>query len=78
VVGFYAQDAEVYTIDIDGADKINLDGTALAAGNTIDSAGAAGNFIFLISVNDADGVAGGTDGWRTLGRSGTHVDGGAT
>lgn len=68
--------SETVIIEVDDADKINLYGTALAAGNTIDSPGAAGDFITLISTTDADGS--GTDGWVTLGSSGTWTDGGAT
>lgn len=77
VVGFYVRDvSETVTIEVDDADKIKLYGTALAAGNTIDSPGAAGDYIFLMSVTDADGS--GTDGWITFGGSGTWTDGGAT
>ena len=77
VVTFYVRDAaETAILEIDDADKINLNGTALAAGNVIDSAGGAGDFITLIAVTDADGS--GTDGWRTLGRSGVWTDGGAS
>jgi len=75
-VCIYVRDAsETVVIEVDDSDKINLNGTALDAGDTIDSAGNAGDFICLISTTDADGS--GTDGWRTLGRSGTWTDGGA-
>ena len=57
--------SETVTIDPADANKINLHGTPLDAGNTIDSPGAAGDFIVLIATTDADGS--GTDGWRTLG-----------
>lgn len=65
-VGFFVRDAaETLVIDVDDADKINLHGTAQAAGASIDSPGNAGDFIFMISTTDADGS--GTDGWITLG-----------
>ena len=57
--------SETVTIDPADANKINLHGTPLDAGDTIDSPGAAGDFIVLIATTDADGS--GTDGWRTLG-----------
>jgi len=77
-VGFRVRDAaETLTIEIDNGDKINLHGTALDAGDTIDSPGNAGDFIFLMASTDTDGS--GTDGWVTLGY-GTAVwtDGDAT
>lgn len=63
------------TIEIDGSDVIILDGTALTAGNTIDSPGVAGDgangdFICIMAIDATN--------WVTLGRSGTWVDGGAT
>ena len=57
--------SETVIVEVDNADKINLHGTPLDAGDTIDSPGAAGDFIVLIATTDADGS--GTDGWRTLG-----------
>lgn len=76
-VCIYVRDAsETVTVEVDNADKIRLYATALDAGDTIDSPGAAGNFICLISTTDADGS--GTDGWITLGSSGTWTDGGAS
>jgi len=77
-VGFRVRDAaETLTVEIDNADKINLHGTALAAGNTIDSPGNAGDFIFLMASTDTDGS--GTDGWVTLGYGkAVWTDGGAT
>jgi hypothetical protein len=62
------------TIEIDDADVIILNGTALTAGNTIDSPGVAGDgangdFICLMAIDATN--------WITLGRSGTWVDGGA-
>ena len=69
--------SETVTIDLDAAEKFNLKGTALAAGNTLDSPGAAGDFICLISTTDADGS--GTDGYRHLGYGWADwTDGGAT
>ena len=63
---FYIRDAaETVIIEIDNSDIINLHGTPLDAGDTIDSPGNAGDFICLIATTDADG--GGTDGWITLG-----------
>jgi len=68
---FYAGGfAQVITIDVaDGVDIIYLDGVALTAGYSIDSAGGAGDFICLIAVDATN--------WHTLGRSGTWIDGGA-
>lgn len=58
-------------------DIINLHGTALAAGNVIDSPGNAGDYICLVSDTDADG--GGTDGWVTMGYGEeAWTDGGAS
>jgi len=68
--------SEILIIDVAGANKINLDGTALDAGDTIDSSGAAGDFIVLVSTTDADGS--GTDGWENYGTRGAWVDGGAS
>ena len=76
-VGFRVRDAsETVIIEIDASDKINLNGTALDAGDTIDSPGAAGDYIILKATTDADGS--GTDGWVTFGSKGTWTDGGAT
>lgn len=75
-VCYRVRDAEVATIDVDDAEKINLEGTALTAGYTIDSSGAAGEFICLMATTDSDGS--GTDGWETWGVSGTWADGGAS
>jgi len=65
----YSLQDQVVTIDTNGSDTITLDGTALTAGNAIDSPGAAGDFIVLLAID--------TDDWITLGRSGMWVDGGA-
>ncbi len=68
-VCFYSQYAAIVTVDVDdGIDVIWLDGAALAAGNAIDSAGGAGDFICLLAID--------TTNWLSLGRSGTWVDGG--
>jgi hypothetical protein len=76
-VMFFVRDGtETVIIEIDGSDKINLDGSALDAGDTIDSPGSAGDWVTLMSVTDTDGS--GTDGWLVLGKSGTWTDGGAT
>ena len=53
----------------DAADTIVLDGTALTAGNAIDSPGTAGDFMCLLAIDATL--------WLSLGRSGTWVDGGA-
>lgn len=78
IVGFRIKDAaETLIIEIDGADKINLHGTVLDAGDTIDSPGNAGDFIFLMSTTDADGS--GTNGYETWGYAETEwSDGGVS
>jgi hypothetical protein len=69
--------SETCTIDLDGSEKFNLYGTALAAGNTLDSPGAAGDYVCLVAVSDTDGS--GTDGYWVLGYGKTAwTDGGAT
>ena len=69
--------SETVIVEVDNADIINLHGTPLDAGDTIDSPGAAGDFIVLIATTDADGS--GTDGWRTLGYgAAAWTDGDAT
>jgi len=69
--------SETLIIEVDNADKINLHGTALDAGDTIDSPGSAGDFIVLVASTDADGS--GTNGWLTLGYGGAvWTDGGAS
>jgi len=77
-VGFYVRDTtETLIIEIDNADKINLHGTPLDAGDTIDSPGNVGDFIFLVATTDADGA--GTDGWLTFGYGkAVWTDGGAS
>ncbi|MCK4828720.1 hypothetical protein KA005_74000, partial [bacterium] len=77
-VGFYVRDTtETLIIEVDNADKINLHGTPLAAGNTIDSPGNVGDFIFLVATTDADGA--GVDGWLTFGYGKADwTDGGAS
>ena len=57
--------SEVFTINPDDAEIINLHGTALDAGDSIDSPGQAGDQIVLVATTDADGS--GTDGWMTMG-----------
>jgi hypothetical protein len=56
--------AEAAVIDVDDAEKINLNGTAQAAGVAITATGA-GESICLVSTTDTDGS--GTDGWETWG-----------
>lgn len=75
---FWVKDAsETCVIEVDASDKINLMGTALDAGDTIDSPGNAGDFICLVATTDADGS--GTDGWITIGYGeAAWTDGGAT
>jgi hypothetical protein len=58
----------VITAHPNGTDVIKLNGTALAAGNTIDSPGNSGDFIVLYCITAGE--------WVTLGQSGTWVDGG--
>ena len=61
------QDAgETAEIDLNGSEKFNISGTAQAAGVSITSPGAAGDWIALMAVTDADG-AGGTDGYVLVG-----------
>ena len=63
---FIVQDiAETLNLNPDNAEKFNLHGVALAAGESIDSPGQPGDIICIMSTDDADGS--GTDGWRTLG-----------
>lgn len=62
----YSTTAAAIVINPDNADRIILDGTALADGDSITSASAAGDFICIM----ADSAA----GWVTLGRSGTWTD----
>lgn len=65
-VCIYVRDAaETCIIEVDDADKINLHGTPLDVGDTIDSPGNAGDFIVLVAHTDADGSGG--DGWITVG-----------
>jgi hypothetical protein len=59
----------VVVLDPAAGDLIILDGVALSAANQIDSAGDAGDFICILSVD--------TFKWITLGRSGTWIDGDA-
>ena len=55
--------------DAAAGDVIWLDGTALAAGNAIDSPGDTGDYIALWAINDTD--------WFAMGTRGTWIDGGA-
>lgn len=65
---YYSTGANVITIDANASDAIILDGVPLDDGDSIDSSGAAGDFICLL--NHA------ASGWVTLGRKGTWIDGG--
>jgi hypothetical protein len=65
----YASDATVKNIDPNGTDTIVLNGTALTAGYQIESPGAAGNFICLMSFT--------ANQWTTLGQSGVWITHGA-
>lgn len=68
VVSYRVRDAsEEATIDVQSAEKINLDGTALAAGTAIAATGA-GSFVTLVATTDTDGS--GTDGWEVWGNNG--------
>lgn len=62
--------ANVGTVDADDGDLIILDGTALDDGDSVDSAGAAGDVIDLIYYD--------ATGWFGVSISGTWVDGGAS
>jgi hypothetical protein len=68
VVLFYGFTTGVITVDSNTGDIITLDGTALDAGDAIDSPGAVGNFIALMAIDATN--------WVSVGRSGTWVDGG--
>jgi hypothetical protein len=74
----YADVAGTVIIDVDNADIINLYGTPLTAGYTIDSPGNDGDYVCLVSttnVNDGSG----TDGWIVFGYGeAAWTDGGAT
>lgn len=62
--------AQVVTVDcFDTNESIVLDGTALTAGNAIDSPGTAGDYILLVAISSTQ--------WVSMGRSGTWIDGGA-
>lgn len=67
-VGYRVRDAsEAAVIDVQAGEKVNLDGTALAAGTAITATGA-GSYVMLCATTDTDG--GGTDGWETWGNNG--------
>lgn len=66
---FYASDATVKHIDPNGTDTIVLTTAALAAGYQIESPGAAGDFICLVSFT--------VNQWTALGRSGVWITHGA-
>jgi hypothetical protein len=71
IVLVYVRDAsETVIIDANAADRIILYGTALDDGDSIDSPGAAGDFIVLWATD--------ANGWVSLGASGTWTDGGAS
>jgi len=67
-VTIYSTTAATIHIDPDSADRIRLDGTALADGYKITSEGSAGDHITL-SKDSADG-------WTTFGKSGNWTNGG--
>ena len=68
VVSYRVRDAaEAAVIDVQAAERINLDGTALVAGTAITATGA-GSFVTLVSTTDTDGS--GTDGWEVWGNNG--------
>ena len=62
----YSTTAAAVVINPDNSDRIILNGTALADGDSITSASGAGDFICLMADSSA--------GWVTLGRSGTWTD----
>jgi hypothetical protein len=65
---FYDIAGGVITVDANTGDVIYLNGTALDAGDSIDSPGAVGNFICLMAIDATR--------WITMGRSGVWIDGG--
>jgi hypothetical protein len=64
-----ARDADVATVDLDGGEKFFIAGAAKAAGVTITSDGAAGDYWCGVAVTDIGD--GSTDGWWTLGMGAT-------
>lgn len=67
--GFYDRGGAVITVDlIDDTDIIELNGTPIAAGNSVDSPGNAGDFLWFVAIDDTH--------WTTAGRSGVWIDGG--
>jgi len=66
----YSTTAAAVVINPDDEDKIRLDGSLLAAGDSITSASGAGDFICLMLTDFATDVA----HWTTLGRIGTWTD----
>ena len=63
----YSTTAAAVHVDVNASDRTRLDGTALADGDKVTSASAAGDFICMVGDSAA--------GWTTLGRSGTWTDG---
>ena len=61
--------AKVITVDTNGTENFILDGTALAAGYYITSPGTGGSYIVFVCYVDGT--------WKSVGRSGTWVSGGA-
>jgi len=67
--GFYDRGGAVITVDlIDDTDIIELNGTPQAAGNSVNSPGNAGDFLWFVAIDDTH--------WTTQGRSGVWIDGG--
>lgn len=68
-VCIYSTTAAVVHVDANANDRIVLDGTALDDGDKVTCDAVAGNWIVLFNDTNV--------GWRTLGKQGVWVDGGA-
>ena len=64
-IAVYSTDATVKTIDPNGTDHIWLDGVDNGAGNSIDSPGDIGDYIYLVARSDGN--------WYSLGRCGLWI-----
>lgn len=65
----YSATAQVISLNPNGTETIYLDGASIGAGDELDSPGALGDFVCLLS--------NGTN-WYVIGKAGTWIDGGAT
>lgn len=68
-ITYITADANIISIKANGSDRIILDGVALDDGDKITSSGVINESITLYGES--------ADGWRTYGKNGTWVDGGA-